>query len=305
MIHQISTYLQGKLRYSNEDSILLNGKHFPIDKEKFQLVTPLHSQRVTYIDGGQAEILSAANFCLSFIRVVSLSFNGAQKSHIKKEFFVLTTAAFESKQDDIIYTSKIFGDELIDENTLTISSTNATIRNGQERAPISKVANMARRFAELTISKLTSSKENICRVLLDGTLQPTYPGEEKLLAELNVSAIAKSSSLFTTSGNNPNILLGKLGPKTCWSYPVDDTTSFVKLHEKATHVFRFTSLIPNCSDPLFLGYPYGLILADKLARISNTEKSSLQAKFLLNTQNKDIIAYLQTTNAHDILDAIS
>ncbi|MBI2146708.1 hypothetical protein HYU22_05200 [Candidatus Woesearchaeota archaeon] len=83
----------------------------------------------------------------------------------------------------------------------------------------------------------------------------------------------------------------------------------MKLHPQATHVFRFQgnggilpSLVANSSDPLFLGYPYGLIMADKLARVSNAERNSLRMSLLLRKENREIAEYLSTMNAHEILD---
>ena len=90
---------------------------------------------------------------------------------------------------------------------------------------------------------------------------------------------------------------------------IKEKTSFVKLHPQAKHVFRFEGdeeilplLIYNSNDALFLGYPYGLILIDKIARVSNQEKNSLRMKFLLNKENKEISEYLRTADAHSILD---
>ena len=97
-----------------------------------------------------------------------------------------------------------------------------------------------------------------------------------------------------------------------WQYTLNAQTSFVKLHSKSKHVFRMDgnsqlahSLLDNSSDPVFLGYPYGLILSDKIARVSNHEKRQMQTTLLLDSRNKDIVEYLSTTNAHDILDNLS
>ena len=46
-----------------------------------------------------------------------------------------------------------------------------------------------------------------------------------------------------------------------------------------------TVLVENSQDKLFLGYPYGLILADKKARISNDEISYYRIK--LESRIKD------------------
>ena len=58
-------------------------------------------------------------------------------------------------------------------------------------------------------------------------------------------------------------------------------------------------------DPVFIGYPYGLVEADRIARISNQEKESLKTMFLVKLRNKNIEKYLSSVNAHEILDRIS
>lgn len=166
---------------------------------------------------------------------------------------------------------------------------------------------MARRFAELAVAAMVA----VDVIVLDGTLEPSFRNEEKYLPKLpvNVCALAKSSSLFTASGNSPVVLLNKLSPSGRWSYFVEEQSYFVKLHEKARHVFRFTGnkdflpyLVENSTDALFLGYPYGLIAVDRFARVSNEEKRSLKMNLLLKADNKEIAEYLSATDAHDILD---
>ena len=66
-------------------------------------------------------------------------------------------------------------------------------------------------------------------------------------------------------------------------------------------------LIDNCRDISFPGYPYGLILADRFARVSNKEKEYLQNILLSQDkeQIKGIIDGTRTNDAHSILDSIN
>jgi len=307
MLSQISQEIRNTLRnFTEEDSIIFNNKTYKIDKDNFSQIISNNNKSIAFIDGGQAEILSAGNFCLSFIRVSAQVFENNKKTKsYNHEFFLFTKAVYK---EDIYYESKIFGDKLVDESDLLISSNDTSIKIGSERAPISKVTNMARRFAELALA----NNVNTDFIILDGTLEKTFNNEELYLNKLNnASALAKSSSLFTTSGNSPIVLLNKIGPNTHWQYQLNENTSFVKLNEKTKHVFRFEGnkevlpfLTNNCSDAIFLGYPYGLILADKMARVSNAEKNSLMMRFLLKEENKEIAEYLNSMNAHGILDSI-
>lgn len=311
MLDTISQHLKAKIQqFPSSDKILFNNKLLEINKAHFEPISKnCPSKSIAFVDGGQAEILSAGNFCLSFIRVGALVYSNNKKvKDYKHEFFLLTTAKYES--GEVAYGSTIFpvhGVKMIDERDLLISSTDATIKTSLERASITQMPNMARRFAELALAALVTADV----VVLDGTLEPSFRNEEKYLSRLapNACALAKSSSLFTASGNSPVVLLNKLSPVGCWSYFVEDSTYFVKLHEKAKHIFRFIGnrnflpyLVENSKDALFLGYPYGLIAVDKSARVSNEERKSLKMNFLLKAENREIAEYLSATNAHDILD---
>lgn len=311
MINEISYQIKSMLNnFSETDTIIFNNQQYPIDKNNFIRISESENKTIAFIDGGQAEIISTGTFCLSFIRVFGIVFDGPKKlTDYKNEFYLFTKAVW--KNNDLVYESKIFPltDSLISVEDLEISSNDNSIKIGSERAPISKVTNMARRFAELSLAATVSADY----IVIDGTLEATFKNEEKYLTILsdNVCGLAKSSSLFTTSGNSPIVLLNKLGPQGCWQYLLNQKTKFVKLHPFAKHVFRFegnsvilSSLISNCSDALFLGYPYGLILVDKLARVSNQEKKSLMARFLLKKENKEIIDYLHSSDAHGILDSL-
>ena len=60
------------------------------------------------------------------------------------------------------------------------------------------------------------------------------------------------------------------------------------------------------TDPIFLGYPYGLIAVDQGARIANEEKEFFQMQFKV-TAGKDwesIASHLRSIDAHNVLDAI-
>lgn len=299
--------------FPSSDKILFNNKQIEINKDHFAQIPANFTQKsLAFIDGGQAEILSAGTFCLSLIRVGALIYlNNLKLKEYKHEFFLLTTAKHE--HGEVVYESIIFpvqGTKIIDEQDLFISSADATIKVGTERASITQVANMARRFAELAVAARVGA-DGAEVIVLDGTLEPSFRNEEKYLSKLpvNICALAKSSSLFTISGNSPVVLLQKLSPAGCWSYFIEEQSYFVRLHEKSRHVFRFTGnkdflsyLAENSTDALFLGYPYGLIAVDKFARVSNEEKRSLKMNFLLKADNREIAEYLSTTNAHDILD---
>ena len=307
MLNQALTHLKTTLsNLPHEDSILLKNQTFEINKDRFSLISSLQdSEPITFVDGGIANILTAANFNLALIRIASLTLHNLKriKQHVE-EFYLLTT--INSLQATPMFRSKIFGSTLIDPAHLSLKTTDPTIKMGLNNAPITTIPSLACRFAELA---LAATQTNVC---LDGTLEQTYTNEDIYLARLQQpAALAKSSKIISQKGNAPTILLKKIGPSKPWQYVCDHQTSFIKLHEKSKHVFRFEgnpsilpTLVTQSSDPIFLGYPYGLILIDQLARISKSRANSIKMKLLLNNEHKDILPYLSTTNAHDILDSI-
>ena len=136
--------------------------------------------------------------------------------------------------------------------------------------------------------------------------------------------MSKTTNLLTKSGNSVSAYLTKLTDKKTWYYNVKKQEPprlyFVKLHDKSKHVFRFeilrkyeqnindvlTLLKNNSKDPIFFGYPYALIEADKFARVSKKEKEILQLQLMTKFKKNlnDLAPYLSSLNAHEILDNI-
>lgn len=309
MFNTIYTHLQNYLeQFTKEDELLLNNHSSRFDTTNFTPLTP-KNETITFIDGGEAQIINAGSFCISIIRTAAITFEGTTKVSQKIQEFYLFTSA-KTIEGKVWYTSTIFSEKtpLININDLHVSSHDPLLTGSAQRAPIEKMTNMARRFAELSVA--ASIKKGI--VVLDGTKDNTYPNEEKYLQNLsdNVCALAKTSTLFTKQGNNITMFLQEHGPQNSWIYSTPQM-NFIKLHPKAKHVFRFegkqehaTAILPLSSDPIFLGYPYGLILADKLARVSNNETASLRNRLSLNKDYQELITHTNATNAHSILDNI-
>jgi len=89
--------------------------------------------------------------------------------------------------------------------------------------------------------------------------------------------------------------------------------SFARLHEQSRYVFRIETIRPNdmtsimdvlsyySSDPAFPGYPYGLIEADRFARVSKQETEQMKIRFMMQS-DKRLQSELNALNAHSILD---
>lgn len=156
-----------------------------------------------------------------------------------------------------------------------------------------------------------------------------------------ITGLSKSCRLYLKkSGGSLNSYVNSIGnskyPKINWYYyptmkltKVDNQADllFVRLNKDSPYSFRFdiyieqsntlnkqkrediiSNIANNSNDPLFLGYPYGLIKADQLARISKKEiesyKIQLLAEFDKEIYNKFILPRLWSVDAHDILNKI-
>jgi hypothetical protein len=303
------------IKINNSEPVKINKSSFHEIKE-FDV-----EEKIIFIDGGNAEILTAPNFSLQIIRVYYTIYLENKRIENKNYEFYLLISSFD-KKGELFFKTQIFGDKLIE--NFEISSFDKTIIQGINRGDISFIGNIARRFAELNLAK--KFKNEI--IILDGSLELKYQGEQELLEELyknDIIGISKTCELFTDKGNSAFSLLRDLQPKNEWyCYPIVKSkekydTLFVKLNEKSDYIFRIdfscleklekilSLLKSNSKDPIFLGYPYGLIEADKFARISNKELELLKTRFIIKA-GKDwgkINEFLKAKDGHSVLDHIS
>ncbi|MBW2978068.1 DNA double-strand break repair nuclease NurA [Candidatus Woesearchaeota archaeon] len=307
-----------------------NKNNLKLPKDDFIKINKIDSdKKIAFVDGGNSELLKANNFSLQMIRVFGVIFQNNKKiKSLKNEFFLL--AHSKSEGDKINYGVEIFqikGDRLVNENDLVFDSFDETIKEGINRAEISKIGEVGRRFAELSFAKIVCDELNKGDILiLDGNLRISYKNENNYLNKLKekdvfVCGLAKSSQIFSKNGD---CLIGDLGVigndiNYPWYFKVKDNLFAVKLNKNSKYIFEFEivnafkinevlgCLISNCNDAVFPGYPYGLIVADEFARISNKEKEYLINLFKVKAGKnwKEIEKYLNSVNSHAILDKIS
>ena len=185
-------------------------------------------------------------------------------------------------------------------------------------------------------------------LLMDGTLQTTFTGEGHYLKELSattktrgviLSGMSKTSALFTTTGLSLLSAVNKLADESNvemeWYYPVAESTNqdhnvmilALKLKLISERIFRYeidrdqfkgltelqinaflAELVKNASDPTFPGYPYGMIDADRFARVSYDELEYYRALLLsqisgLGKQRK-FARHIHAADAHSILNVL-
>ncbi len=277
-----------------------------------------------FIDGGNCEIVSTPGMSLQLIRNAAVVVKGNRMaSSRKREFYAL--ASTEEKEGRKRTVARIY------------SGKETETAEGKANMGIAAFCDSLRKASEIKFAIETLGMiEKGGMVVLDGTLEAVDDMEKRHLDELyheavkkgiTVAAVAKTTSLVTDKGSSFAAMLNIKGPEKEWFYyPIAEINSdyhnaemlFARLHEKSSHVFRTevckrqreriadvaAELKENSRELTFPGYPYGLILADRLARVSEKESDYLKAKMFAaaGSKWKSLRKAISAVDAHDILD---
>jgi len=229
-------------------------------------------------------------------------------------------------------------------NSLDRSITNGNQRADIER--VASIARRFSEWKyALLVSKSLNSEDVL---VMDGTLQSNFTHEGKYLKELIsevkdhqviLCGLSKTSALFTTTALS---LLGAINKLSYdnkitgeWYYPIAESTSedhdvmvlAVKLNVISDRVYRMeipnyqfkslsekqineilTGLAKNSSDATFPGYPYGLIDADRFARVSFNELEYYRGIVISHISGLGKLdkfsRHIYASDAHSILDTL-
>ncbi|MFP4111549.1 MAG: DNA double-strand break repair nuclease NurA [Candidatus Woesearchaeota archaeon] len=298
--------------------------------------------KVAFIDGGNSEIISTPSHTVNFIRIHHTIFNNFTKiKSITTEFFSEVFLEQKNNKmhfrTKIHPMKNSFG--LPSEKDLVFSIEDETLKDGIFNTGIKKIAGIIRRFSELSCACeiIRTDLDKGDMIVLDGTLQQSVTNEDVYLNKLLelgnenhvlITGLAKTTTLVTKKGNPVSAVLEKLSEERddIWyyhpsvainkkSHPAD--IYFVRLHKDSGFIFRFEiykkqnminveKVIGNLAlmsqDPVFLGYPYGLIDADSFARVSDEEAKFLNLRFRMIS--KEVQKQEKTNSAHAVLDNI-
>lgn len=322
MFKTIIEKLSTKLNDHGKSIILNNSTAIRIDKSQFYSIADKSVKKTAFVDGGNAEIIGGGNFSLQLLRIYSGIFeNNKRVKQNKTEFYLLVTAKHQKGR--IWYDTEAFNTHLrIDKEFRAFEE--GLSEQGHKAEP-NKIAESARKIAELKIAaELVSELEAGDIIIRDGDLLEGTAQEKEQIEKLKeksskkgviVAGLSKTTSLLTDSGNSASAVLNKIGPNCAWYYPATNNVGFVKLNKNSNYVFRLDFFIPdkladilgglkaNSRDACFIGYPYGLIDADRFARVSTKEKEKLKL-MLMSKGGENFRAHLASIDAHEILNKI-
>jgi hypothetical protein len=285
-------------------------------------------KELLFIDGGNATVLDTPDYSLHFLRFAAVGFIGRKKvSQKRKEGYVLV----QSRTIDgrLCFVTEYYGG-LVGSSRLMIAHDNPQLQS--ENTPITTVAGIARALLEIYFASEVVKENDV--VVFDRSLKPETTFEEEAFATLYgiaqsknaiICGLNKTISLLCNTGESIVSALQHIAFEGSWMYgqvfstfPQNHAVAFrfVKLHAASQYIFRFEvgslwkksvkeiaswlSYLSN--DAVFLGYPYGLISADRFARVSNREREYLQTMFFSYVPSSGFA--LSALNAHSVLDRI-
>jgi len=303
-----------------------------ISTENFHRIEESESNKsIAFIDGGNLELVRAPNFSLQLIRVYYCVYRKNKRAASEKfEFYLFVSA---KKEGGIVYETECFPISY-DIGNMKFDSFDKTMRTGNNRVEINAIGSTVRRLAEIKIAGEIEADI----IVLDGNLKAHKTFEKEYLARLYgtamdkgraIAALSKTNELFTDKGGSLLAELDSYGAEGAWYYyPIAESDAEehkaemygVKLDANSQYAFKLeifkqnnhlakeiiSILAKNSKDPIFPGYPYGLVEADSNARVSQREKEMLQMQIMAKYGDKwkDIKKYLNNLNAHEILDNI-
>lgn len=305
-----------------------------LTKDNFtELKTVTSGRKVCCVDGGNNKIFESPSDSVHLIRIYFNLFEGEKRVENIEPFTALLTSKLTG--EDIRAELRTVS------GSIPLSRTEFFLKEDdlEEKKPVN-AGHTIRKYLEWGVLRHAVEEylEEGDIVVRDGVLQTTVESERKFADEayraveqndVALVGIAKTSSLMTTN-DYPLIAsvqaLARETDKDPWYYhPIAKNEHpdhkgemyIVKYHPSSNYAFRtefyrevevdeeevLAELAFQGKDPVFLGYPYGLVDADKKARVTDEEIDYLK-NMCDNKMKESFRDKINTRNAHDRLSNI-
>ncbi|HII88772.1 TPA: hypothetical protein HA253_04195 [Candidatus Woesearchaeota archaeon] len=312
VIERISSILENASTPRRGTCTLPDKTIFPIDQTFFKALPKADGNQVcACIDGGNQELIASPHLAVQYIRVVGVVFQGKRKQEMMKEefFVVLSREGSRVRADCFPDPFTLSGDYSSSAQKAQKTQKEATLTSS---CSLSSIALDIRRAAEVRMGGTLIKTGFQGSIIVDGALDDHLCSID-LPKDVSLMALSKTTDLISDEGISVVALLHSIAPPGSWCFVppgVPGSLSFVRLHPLSRHIFRVETkgnaslapLVYHAQDPAFLGYPYGLIIADKFARVTDQEKtylrSILDARVFLG-RTRSIL------DAHSHLDAVN
>jgi len=329
----IASQSEGRFALLNRSSY----KVYELKRESWNKLAAADDDTTTttaaFVDGGQCEVVKTPSAELHWVRTAVVFVEGRKLASVRrKEGYLLATAVVE--KDEAKYCVEFFESSLDHDEKLEFKKAELVSEN--EASALGKAAETARRLSELGAArwavKELGKRNGQKLVVLDGTLE-TFTGLERKELELLMGeakendvlilSVAKTCTILTDSGesliaaadrigNGQGYVVAAAGAKEKHNAVVaiarlDDASSYLFRVEAATEgelKNALSSLTLQSNDLAFPGYPYGLMMADRFARISNADLELTRSRIMATagTKLKAVMKQARALDAHGILD---
>lgn len=290
-------------------------------------------EKIAFVDGGNASIIRNPTAEMQRIRTAAVT---TEKNKLttaaQKEGYLLARLEPDSS-------GKIQCRAKLTESTLEISGNELSSIglespwNGESTAALTKFCEAARRVAEINAAMNAARRQRGGFIVLDGTLEAFNAAEMRAMNEMMaaaadnkviIGAVAKTCSLLTNGGEALTsaadaISEGKKGYVVVAEGVTERHKAAVavaRLNSSSSYLFRIEAataedlkkLLPELksqsNDIAFPGYPYGMLMADRFARISNADAELTKTKMraTATAEVKALLKREKALNAHSILD---
>ena len=335
LVSRIENQGTGTTAFSNDDF-----ERFELVPDNFKEIKISKENRtIAFVDGGSGVFLKAPNYSIQINRVYFSMFDGnkrltPQKIRNRIEFFsyVFSNIKQIGIKKEVFFNVNLWPvneedrHQLPNPSDLSFDSTDRRITEANQRPDLSRVASIARRFAEWKMATAVVKNELSANdiLVIDGSLQEAFQNETKYTRELHelceskgiiICGLSKTSRLYTDSGVSLLGAIKQISDRVNferWFIKIgtqkkDDRGIIlvVKLHPKSEFVFRLeilrnqlqnmtpdvlnsilSALVSNSSDLSMIGYPYGLIDADTYSRVKFNELSFYRDIIMSYLSNK-------------------
>jgi hypothetical protein len=299
-----------------------------------------HPSQMLYVDGGQGVIFETASMCVSRIRIVGVIFEGQKRTKTLSETFDLSCSidASADHKTNIKINFNTFPQLPASFAGLWLGEAEAQVKQGG----LSSSSVVLRAALESYYASLWAIKNRVACVVLDGPLAARkdmrYAFQKNLIEEgIAVVGVHKTSSLVCDDGTSVMSVVRLLSKKQAYLRLYAPKESawpryVALLHEHARSGFMIDiahrldldkqnvapgkdgkqaisalmgALVQVSCDCSWLGYPYPLIFADQLARVSLEEMRNARMRLIVSLPHQGLIeSELMSSESHDVLDTL-
>lgn len=331
LVKEILTLLGKKRDIRSTEPLFADKRYKPVrfSTGNFQAIKPGSAGRkICCVDGSNMELIAAPDFSVQLIRTCAVVYKDNKREGMKRdEFYVLVSTKGEG--EGMSYSVQTYPDRT---GRIELDMYDETMRTGRERVVLGKVGELVRSLAEVEVKRAALSELGEGDMIIrDGCLEPKLTLEEEMFKRLFDEAkdvvllgLSKTTDMLTDSGQSLPGALNAQAPDGAWMYyPLAESKTdlgigIVKLHRKSAYTFRLdflkqhtnrigdacNELAHHSCDPVFIGYPYGLVEAHRGAKISGAERQQLLTVFKARA-GKDwqkIESGMRAADAHEVLD---